>query len=654
QKREKGVMRQYCYYSQYVPAVVASMDSQENRILSPVVKYLYTQFHSKIQLYRTLKPIFGNHINFLDISTAYDKAVEFKNSRISRLKTLYQKELKNTNDISVVFLGRPYTILAGSENKGIPNIFASMGIKTFYQDMLAYEKKDIEAISPLLNELHWHFASKVMEAAEVISNAEKIYPVFITTFKCTPDSFTLEYFKNLMHLKEKPYLVLELDEHGSSVGYETRIEAAVRAFRNHANQKKERKKTHYHFINPKIGNHYWDKTIVIPNWDPLTCRLLATNLKKEGVDAILMEETEASIQKGMRYNTGQCIPLNAIVQAFVDTVEAKKMDPEKTALWMFTAGICSIKLFPHHMKHLLRVYGNGMEKVGVCTGEISFSDISVRVALNTYFAYMFGGMLRKMACKIRPYEIEKGETDTMVEKSLAIFNDAFSGDTSKEEAVREVVSFFKQIQTKKETRPKVAIFGDVYVKDNDIMNQGLVHFIEKNGGEVMTTPYNQHCKMIAAAYFKKWFIERNYLGLISYKALLATVLRLEKTYYKYFETVLNEPDFEFKGLPDWVLSEYKLTMENTGESMENVLKTYYIKKHHPEVSLFIQTSPAFCCPSLVTESMRSVIEKNTGIPVVSVTYDGTGGSKNDAIIPYLKYPRKSLEKHIDMERFKLG
>jgi hypothetical protein len=33
------------------------------------------------------------------------------------------------------------------------------------------------------------------------------------------------------------------------------------------------------------------------------------------------------------------------------------------------------------------------------------------------------------------------------------------------------------------------------------------------------------------------------------------------------------------------------------------------------------------------------IEKKTGIPVVSVTYDGTGGNKNDVIIPYLEYPR---------------
>jgi hypothetical protein len=70
---------------------------------------------------------------------------------------------------------------------------------------------------------------------------------------------------------------------------------------------------------------------------------------------------------------------------------------------------------------------------------------------------------------------------------------------------------------------------------------------------------------------------------------------------------------------------------------------YYIKKYYPDISLFVQTSPAFCCPSLITEAMSRKIEKNTGVPIVSITYDGIGGSKNDVIIPYIKFPRKSYQ-----------
>ena len=51
--------------------------------------------------------------------------------------------------------------------------------------------------------------------------------------------------------------------------------------------------------------------------------------------------------------------------------------------------------------------------------------------------------------------------------------------------------------------------------------------------------------------------------------------------------------------------------------------------------LFVQTNPAFCCPALVTEAMTRRIKQVTGVPVVTVTYDGTSESKNDIILPYL-------------------
>jgi hypothetical protein len=110
---------------------------------------------------------------------------------------------------------------------------------------------------------------------------------------------------------------------------------------------------------------------------------------------------------------------------------------------------------------------------------------------------------------------------------------------------------------------------------------------------------------------------------------------------------LGESQHSYDDSPEKILSEYNIRIENTGESMENILKIHYLTKYYPDVALFVQTSPAFCCPGLVTESMSRKIEKKTGIPIVSITYDGIGGNKNDVIIPYLNYPRdnNSLNNH---------
>jgi predicted nucleotide-binding protein (sugar kinase/HSP70/actin superfamily) len=205
-------------------------------------------------------------------------------------------------------------------------------------------------------------------------------------------------------------------------------------------------------------------------------------------------------------------------------------------------------------------------------------------------------------------------------------------------SLKRVLISFEGIETKYEQRPKVAIFGDLYARDNEVMNQDLVHFIEENGGEVITTPFSSFLKMISGQYFRKWFIEGYYLHVLSTKTFFATATMLEKAYYKYFQRILMEPDPEYNDSPEKILSEYNIRVENTGESMDNILKIYYLKKHYPDVSLFVQASPAFCCPSLVTEAMAKEIEKKTGTPIVSVTYDGT------IIIPYLKY---SALKHPD-------
>ena len=67
---------------------------------------------------------------------------------------------------------------------------------------------------------------------------------------------------------------------------------------------------------------------------------------------------------------------------------------------------------------------------------------------------------------------------------------------------------FKQIPVdRSQPRPKVAIFGDLYVRDNDVLNQDIIHYIEQNGGEVITTPYNEYLKIITSPYMQRRFKE---------------------------------------------------------------------------------------------------------------------------------------------------
>lgn len=638
EEKAKDARRQYCYYTQFLPTLASlAGNGAEERILRPVIRYLYTSFHAKMQLYRMLQKITPDHWNFLDVSQAYDKAMQFKENSDNRVKTLMNEYLDEDSDIQVVLIGRPYTVLSASMNAGIPGIFQKLGINAYYQDMLSYEQEEVAELQPLLKELHWKHSVQILEATQVVAKRKNLYPVFLTSFMCTPDSFTLEYFKTLMNKHNKPYLVLQLDEHDSSVGYETRIEAAIRSFRNHRAQRHQFLHVDYTEVNPRIDKELNRKNVVFPNWDHVTCSLLAATLRREGHNVILMEETEQTIRESIKHNSGQCIPLNAVAQGYMHTMKKYNLAPKDCVLWINESTLaCNIRLYPHHIKQIISEHG--LEEAGVYVGQLSLAEISLRAAMNAYFAYMLGGMLRKVVCRIRPYEIHKGETDRVLKKSIKVLSDAFEGKLEKEDALKEIVAHFEWIETEKTDRPKVAIFGDLYARDNRVMNQDLIRFIEENGGEAITTPYSEYAKMVAPTYFRKWFNEGKFANLITYKALLTTMRLREKNYSKILRRIIDEPEHVYDDDPAEILAEYGIVLENTGESLDNILKIHYIKKYFPDVSLFVQTCPALCCPSLITEAMRGLIEQKTGVPMVSVTYDGTGGNKNDIILPYLKYP----------------
>jgi predicted nucleotide-binding protein (sugar kinase/HSP70/actin superfamily) len=639
---QRETRRQYCYYTQFAPSLVfGSVPGAVGRVLTPLVHSLYPGFHAKLELCRALERLPGRRLGFPEVSAAYEEALTFKRNAVAKLREVYRAECGAGDDVHVVLLGRPYCVLSPSMNKRIPELFGALGVKSFFQDMLSRTPGDLRAAGPLLGEVHWRYAAEILGAAEVVARTEGAYPVLVTSFKCAPDATVIDSFKQAMAAHEKPYLVLQLDEHGSTVGYETRIEAALHSFRSHRASAARTAPSHPEpGPSPVTQPELAGKTLLFPNWDPLSLRLVVANLKREGIDARLLHGTETGMRRSMRYNSGQCIPLNIMAQEFIDYVDAHRLDPARTVLWMGEAKIaCNIALYPHHIRRILRAHGQGLEKADVYVGKLSLGDISLKLPGNTYLAYLFGGFLTKMACRIRPYEERAGTTNETLERSTRLLEDAFLGQLPKEEALSQVVSWFEAIECGEEsrvgTRPKVAIFGDLYARDNELMNQNLIRFIEANGGEVVTTPYSSYLRMVAGTYVRKWFVEGDYWGAISAQALTAMMAAVDRIYYRFFEPILKEPNADFPLPVAQILSLYNVRKEHTGESMDNLLKTFYLKLHYPEIALFVQVSPALCCAGLVTEAMAEAIEKHTRTPVVSITYDGTGGSKNDVLVPYL-------------------
>jgi len=638
--KTKNSDRNYCYYTQFSGSLVYTLkyNGIADKCLTPFLNFNKSSSTIAKELLVCLKPIIKSRsLKHDHVLKAYEEAVNFYKEKRNRLPALYAKH-KSTDEISVVLFGRPYIVLSKSLNKGIPDIFSGMGIKTFYQDMLPVNSEFEEEIAFMLKKVPWHFAAEILKAVQQLTKLKNHYPVFITAFKCAPDSFIIEYFKKIMNKANKPYLILQIDEHDSNVGYETRIEAAIRSFRNHAAIVTSTKLTETKDVFPKVETKLNGKTLLFPDWDPIVSPLIIANLKRSGVDARLMESNDLIIKKSMAHNTGQCLPLNIITQEFIEYVEKNNLNPENTLLWMMDTNLsCNLKLYPYFMKTHLNNYGNGFEKAQVYCGDLTHIELSFKTTYHAYFAYMLGGLIRKVGCKIRPYEINKGKTDAATEASISILEKAFIGDDNLDEAIGKCMKLFDKIELNKETRKKVAIFGDFYVRDNDIMNQNLIKAIENSGGEVVTTPYNDYGKITFENFIRRATSRGEYVESGIFRILLSVMKLFDEKYFnKHFRKYLG-PKPVIKPLQlEKNLEKFRINIHHSGESYDNILKIFYLIENYPDISLLIQTNPAFCCPSLVTEAMTAEIKRITGIPVITITYDGTSEYKNDVIVPYLQ------------------
>jgi predicted CoA-substrate-specific enzyme activase len=630
---------QYCYYTQYAASLVYTIkiNNIPDKCLSPLLNFHKGKYYVAHQLHKCLKPVLKERISYITVLSAFSEAVTFYSEKRAHLSQIFRDHFKPDEDISVALLGRPYLVMSEVLNKGIPGVINSLGVKAFYQDMIPPGDIGMEDINVFLKSVPWYFVNKILETARVVAEARNLYPVLITAFKCAPDSFIIEYFKRIFNKSGKPYLILQIDEHDSNVGYETRIEAAVRSFRNHSSAIGKPPASGVRQIFPSVTRAIADKTLLLPRWDPVVSPLLVANMKRIGIDARLLESSELTIKKSMAHNTGQCLPINIIAQEAIEYVQKYELDTAKTLVWAIESKLsCNLRLYPQYIKSILENYGEGMEKINVYSGFLTHLDISVNACINAYFAYLLGGLIRMTACRIRPYELVKGETNRVTRQATEIMESAFMGNQPLEKAVVEVIAGFDKIAMIEGKRPKVAIFGDFYVCDNEVMNQKLAETIEESGGEVIATPYTDFVKMTLDNVIRRSVDRGEYLRAVQQRVLGSCVKLLDNKYYKLFEKYLGPRKVINPGKLERHLASFNINPYNSGESYDNILKIFYIIENYPGVSLFVQANPAFCCPSLVTEAMTNEIRRITGIPIVTLTYDGTNDYKNDAIIPYLQ------------------
>jgi len=212
-----------CPWHQTLPFVARSAPALEQaakKFLSPQLHFSEGQSSVTKALVRFFSPMGLKRSKIRTAAAAaYHAQEEFKRkcqaAGAEALETLEQ-----TGRRGIILVGRPYNL----HDPGV-NLSVARKLRQFYgvdcipQDFLPTGQVDISDVN---ENMFWALGRHVLGAARLVGQNPNLDIIYITNFKCGPDSFVKHFTRPAAG---KPFLTLQFDGHSNDAGIMTRCEA---------------------------------------------------------------------------------------------------------------------------------------------------------------------------------------------------------------------------------------------------------------------------------------------------------------------------------------------------------------------------------------------------------------------------------------------
>ena len=239
-----------------------------------------------------------------------------------------------------------------------------------------------------------------------------------------------------------------------------------------------------------------DYTILIPAMAPIHFKILEKVLLRQGFKVEVMDAEGPEVLKlAQKYlRNDLCYPAMLTTGQMLATIESGKYDPKKVAMGITQAGGGC------RDTNYVNLQRKAFEKAGY--PDIPFIAISIwGLEMNTgvnatpitllmgLAGLIYGDMIMIVSNQVRPYEVNKGETDALVEKWINKLGDSFTkgrGYSIKaiKKNLKAIADDFAAIEIKKVPKVKVAVIGELFLKYSAPGNNHLEEFLAEQDCEV--------------------------------------------------------------------------------------------------------------------------------------------------------------------------
>ncbi|MCU0457967.1 MAG: acyl-CoA dehydratase activase [Bacteroidales bacterium] len=593
----------------------------ETKFLTPTLHFRYFER----ALVKELTAFFGDRFSLTGerIKKAIYKAdgvqVSFEKSLVA-----YGREVMASIPAGfrpVVILGRPYN---GSD----PHLNLNLTEKLLAQDVMPIPLDMLDlSLSHIYSNyrnMYWPNGQKMIAAAQYVAKTDGLYAVYISNFRCGPDSFIWHYVTE--ELKGKPFLHLEVDEHSADAGMVTRIEAFLDSLRGaEQNEKKE-------FIvirpRPSPSKPPVDRTLYFPYMHD-GAYFVAAAARSIGIPSeVLPKQTAEDIELGRKYTSSkECFPMICTTGSFLKKLMEPGSDPSKMSFFMPDHnGPCRFGQYNQFQRILFDRLGYRDAELVTPSNDTSYADLagdqSQKFRINAWKGFVSFDYIRKLYREIRPYELNPGETEAVYQAAIKKVEKCIENNSRGLRGILVgIANEFMAVKVdRSRRRPVVAVLGEIYMRDNAGCNGNIANRLEALGAEVVIGPFSEWITYSTHRYGRdsKW--KNDTRGLIKSKiqgiGQEVIVDYLLRGINKYTDTTKDVSLHEILKLSNRYVSEFydgdpPIAMGSSAALAER------------GVSGIAAILPFTCMPGTLVASVSDSFRKDhENIPFLNIPYDG--------------------------------
>jgi len=212
-----------CPWGQTLPYVLRSLpvfEGREDLIAAPMVHFREGYGFVEKELWRFAERFGVKRSRHKLAVRAGFAAQDLFVEEIENIGRDVLRKLDETDEVGIILVGRPYNVMDREVNLDVPGKLRDYyGVNVVPIFFLPLEGIGIRDIN---DNMFWNFGRKILQAARLAAQKDNLHIIYITNFKCGPDSYVKHY---ATRAAVKPFLTLQFDGHGNDAGIMTRCEA---------------------------------------------------------------------------------------------------------------------------------------------------------------------------------------------------------------------------------------------------------------------------------------------------------------------------------------------------------------------------------------------------------------------------------------------